>query len=121
MKLWQKQKKSQTPSRELEFFPLSSRKRKSNSKFAQEERNLKVFADTHVQTTSEIFGTVNMKTEQQIPTRWRYKNMFESKRKAEGRGKGKGKREIGSEALAETKKIANTPAGNRTDSHGLKE
>ena len=32
----------------------------------------------------------------------------------EGKGKGEREREIGSEALAETEKIANAPAGNRT-------
>ena len=32
----------------------------------------------------------------------------------ERKRKGKGEREIGSEALAETEKIANAPAGNRT-------
>ena len=43
----------------------------------------------------------------------------EEERKGRGRerkrkGKGGGGREIGSEALAETEKIANAPAGNRT-------
>ena len=37
----------------------------------------------------------------------------EEEGKERGR-KGKGEREIGSEALAETEKIANAPAGNRT-------
>ena len=36
---------------------------------------------------------------------------FKRKRKIEGRGKGKGEREIGSEALAETEKIANVQWG----------
>ena len=52
--------------------------------------------------------------------------ILKRKRKVEGRGRGrerkrkgkkeegKGEREIGSEALAETEKIANAPAGNRT-------
>ena len=49
------------------------------------------------------------------------REILKRKRKVEGRGrgrerkrKGKGEREIGSEALAETEKIANAPAGNRT-------
>ena len=52
--------------------------------------------------------------------------ILKRKRKVEGKGRGKerkrkrkkeerkGGREIGSEALAETEKIANAPAGNRT-------
>ena len=46
---------------------------------------------------------------------------FKRKRKVEGRGRGKGeedgkgKREIGSEALAETEKIAKAPAGNQIE------
>ena len=38
----------------------------------------------------------------------------ERKRRERKKGKEKGEREIGSEALAETEKIANAPAGNRT-------
>ena len=36
------------------------------------------------------------------------------RRKGKEKGKGEREREIGSEALAETEKIANAPAGNRT-------
>ena len=62
-----------------------------------------------------VFKGINAKSE-----------ILKRKRKVEGRGRGrerkrkgkkeegKGEREIGSEALAETEKIANTPAENRT-------
>ena len=36
------------------------------------------------------------------------------KRKGKEKGKGEGEKEIGSEALAETEKVSNAPAGNRT-------
>ena len=50
-----------------------------------------------------------------LPKTLQTKGRRERKRKGrERKRKGKGEREIGSEALAETEKIANAPAGNRT-------
>ena len=58
--------------------------------------------------------TGSVKGETKSANFWQGKVQAQTKGRRERKRKGKGEREIGSEALAETEKIANAPAGNRT-------
>ena len=73
----------------------------------------------HHARTERIVNGINAKMRFLAQTKGRREKERERRRKRkeeEGKEKGKGEREreIGSEALAETEKIANAPAGNRT-------
>ena len=74
---------------------------------------------THTKENKKKRNGINAKMRFLAQTKGRREKERERKRKGkeeEGKEKGKGEREreIGSEALAETEKIANAPAGNRT-------
>ena len=73
-----------------------------------------VSRDWHGGATCRDFAHRFTETQSSLNERSKGKEEERKGRGRERKRKGKGGREIGSEALAETEKIANAPAGNRT-------